>query len=91
MKFTNEGGKIELGVDIVEDNVKIYVKDNGVGIDEKYLENIWQRYYKDKKSGGVGLGLAICGEILNMHDFKYGVKSEKNIGTEFYFFTKFNY
>ncbi|MDU7251551.1 MAG: HAMP domain-containing sensor histidine kinase [Clostridium sp.] len=91
IKFTNEGGKIELGADIVEDNVKIYVKDNGVGIDEKYLENIWQRYYKDKKSGGVGLGLAICGEILNMHDFKYGVKSEKNIGTEFYFFTKFNY
>jgi len=91
IKFTNEGGKIELGAEIVKDNVKIYVKDNGAGIDEKYLENIWQRYYKDKKSGGVGLGLAICGEILNMHDFKYGVKSEKNIGTEFYFFTKFNY
>lgn len=90
IKFTNEGGKIELGVEIIEDNAKIYVKDNGVGIDEKYLENIWQRYYKDKKSGGVGLGLAICGEILNMHGFKYGVKSEKDIGTEFYFFTKFN-
>ncbi|EPY2272867.1 sensor histidine kinase [Clostridium sporogenes] len=88
IKFTNEGGKIELGAENIEDNIKIYVKDNGIGIDKKYLENIWQRYYKDEKSGGVGLGLAICGEILNMHGFKYGVKSEKNIGTEFYFFTK---
>ena len=65
--------------------MKISVKDNGNGIDEMYIDEIWSRYYKGRKSGGMGLGLAICSEILKLHNFEYGVISQKGNGSEFYF------
>lgn len=85
IKFTGELGSIELYGKEIGEEIQIGVKDNGIGIDEKYLDDIWQRYYKNKISGGMGLGLAICSEILNLHGFKYGVSSKVGKGTEFYF------
>lgn len=85
IKFSHEGGEIELSATKEEQGIRISVKDYGEGIDEKYAANIWERYYKSQKSGGMGLGLAICSEILKLHNFKYGVLSEKGKYTEFYF------
>lgn len=85
IKFSSEGGTIELNAIEDETGYKISVRDYGVGIDEKYIEDIWQRYYKSQKSGGMGLGLAICSEILKLHKYEYGVISEIGKGTEFYF------
>ncbi|MDV3427046.1 MAG: HAMP domain-containing histidine kinase [Bacillota bacterium] len=90
IKFTGEFGFIELYGKEIGEEIQIGVKDNGIGIDEKYLVDIWQRYYKNKISGGMGLGLAICSEILNLHGFKYGVSSEVGKGTEFYFRGRFS-
>jgi len=85
IKFCVQDGSIELNFFEIEEGLKIYVKDNGVGIDSKYLDDIWERYYKNEKSGGMGMGLAICSEILKLHNFKYGVLSEIEEGAEFFF------
>ena len=70
--------------------VRIEVKDNGKGIKEENLPHIFDRYYKSndkqRKSGfGTGLGLSIVKNILEMHDFKYGIESKEGVGTKVYF------
>lgn len=76
---------------IAENNItKIEIIDNGIGIDEKELPYIFDRYYKTndkyRKSGiSTGLGLSIVKKILEQHECKYGVESEKGKGTEFWF------
>lgn len=85
IKFSQEEGLIELSAIETKEEIKISVRDNGVGIDEKYMDDIWQRYYKNKDSGGMGIGLAICSEILKLHGFQYGVISKPNEITEFFF------
>lgn len=85
VKFSKENGSIELSALEIQEGLKIYVKDNGIGIDLKYIEDIWERYYKNVKSGGMGIGLAICSEILKLHSFEYGAVSKKGEGSEFYF------
>ena len=72
------------------DHVRISVQDFGEGIDEKDLDNIWERYYKiDKEhvrsSSGSGIGLAICRQLLELHQVKYGVISKKKEGSTFWF------
>lgn len=68
-----------------KDDMKVCIKDNGIGIDENMIKDIWNRYYKHSQSGGMGLGLAISSQILKLHDFQYGVKSTAGKGSEFYF------
>lgn len=85
IKFSNEEGVIELRAIENEEEIRICIRDNGIGIDDKYIDDIWQRYYKNKESGGMGIGLAICSEILRLHDFKYGAISEISQGAEFFF------
>ena len=68
----------------------VEIIDTGKGIDEEDLQNIWNRYYKQEKNHkrnivGTGLGLSIVKNILEQHQFDYGVKSIKNHGTTFYF------
>lgn len=90
-KDTNDLKWIKIKQEIINDKVKISVKDNGIGIKPENLDNIWNRYYKlydsqKKKTIGAGLGLSIVKEILTVHGFEYGVKSEYTVGSEFYFF-----
>lgn len=66
--------------------VTVEVIDNGVGIPEEDLPHIWDRFYKVDKSrkrsnNGTGLGMAIVKNILDTHNFKYGIKSKVNKGT----------
>lgn len=85
IKFCYEDGRVDIEAMELEEGIKISVKDNGAGIDSKDIDDIWERYYKGKSSGGMGLGLAICREILKLHNFRYGVISEPEICTEFFF------
>jgi signal transduction histidine kinase len=85
IKFSNENGVVELCAEEEDNSIRVSVKDNGIGIDKNYIEDIWERYYKNKESGGMGIGLAICSEVLKLHDFEYGVVSKKGEMTEFYF------
>jgi signal transduction histidine kinase len=85
IKFSNENALVEVDASIVNDGIKVSIKNFGEGIDKNIINDIWDRYYKSSESGGMGLGLAISSEILKLHDFKYGVVSTKGAETEFYF------
>lgn len=85
IKFSKENGKIEISTYDEKEGLKLVVRDFGIGIKDHLLEDVWNKYYKDAQSGGMGLGLPICREILNMHGFQYGGTSSQGEGTEFYF------
>jgi signal transduction histidine kinase len=85
IKFSNDGGAVKISAIQSDNGLKVSVRDYGAGIDKEEINNVWNRYYKNNKSGGMGLGLAICKEILEKHGFSYGVNSRKGEGAEFYF------
>ncbi|MEG2348232.1 MAG: HAMP domain-containing sensor histidine kinase [Clostridia bacterium] len=69
---------------------KIQIIDNGPGISKEDISNIWNRYYKVNKNftrneQGSGLGLSIVKNILESHNFKYGVESKVGKGSNFWF------
>lgn len=71
------------------DYVKITIKDNGAGIKNKYLPNIFDPYFTTQKMDsrkGIGLGLAICYSIIKNHDGHISVESAPGSGTSFYIY-----
>ena len=68
----------------------VEIIDTGKGIKESEIPYIWNKYYKNDKNHqrnvvSTGLGLSIVKEILELHGYEYGVKSELKKGTTFYF------
>jgi len=85
IKFSHPSSRVEINAIEVDAGIKVSVKDYGIGLDPDILKDIWSRYYKNSESGGIGLGLAICSEILKLHHFEYGVDTGDHTFTEFYF------
>jgi PAS domain S-box-containing protein len=71
-----------LGTSRRGDYVKISLRDEGIGISEKFLDKIFDPYFSTKQSGS-GLGLAIVYSIVNKHDGHIRVESTPDIGTTF--------
>ena len=68
------------------DTVNIYVKDNGIGFDEKYLDRIFtpfQRLHGRNEYEGTGIGLAVCRKIVERHGGTLTARSEPGEGTTF--------
>jgi signal transduction histidine kinase len=70
IKFTKHGF-VELGCDVENGKVVIYVKDTGIGIDEKHNEDVFKRFWQidmttTRTYGGNGLGLSICKELCEL-------------------------
>lgn len=86
IKFTPQG-EIHLGYDFLPDNwLKIYVKDTGIGIDEKDIDKIFDRLVKlNKDISGWGLGLHICKGMVEELGGTIGVESKKGEGSVFWF------
>lgn len=87
IKYTSEGGKIEVFTGYIYNEAYIKIKDNGVGIPEKDLPRIFERFYRVDKArsrdkGGTGLGLAIAYEIVKLHGGNIIINSEYKVGTE---------
>ena len=87
LKFTSEG-RISLIVKDEDKNIKVIVKDEGIGIPEDKLENIFDRFKQvdgstTRKYGGTGLGLAICKELALLLKGDITVTSQLDKGTSF--------
>ena len=88
IKFTNPGGKIELGVTMNESQAVITVTDNGIGIPEDIKPYLFDRFSKAGRLGlkgekSHGLGLNICKLIIEQHGGTIAVDSEVGRGTRF--------
>lgn len=88
MKYSREGGETRVIVANKKQQILIKITDQGNGIPEEDLPNIFNRFYRVDKSrtrtlGGTGLGLSIVKELVNKHDGSITVKSKLNEGTEF--------
>jgi signal transduction histidine kinase len=88
IKFTGEGGTIEIAVERDNEGVRVLIQDNGVGIPEEEQEKIFKRFYRvdksrSKETGGIGLGLSIAEWVAHAHHGRIEVNSELNQGSTF--------
>jgi two-component system phosphate regulon sensor histidine kinase PhoR len=87
IKYGKAGGHIVASVYNTDDKtVLVEISDNGIGIPEKYLNRIFERFYRtsggrNKDVKGSGLGLAICKHIIEAHDHTIHVRSKEDVGT----------
>ncbi len=93
INYTGDDLTVYINVNKVREGFKVEIIDTGKGIDDETIKHVWNRYYKtDKKHKrnkiGTGLGLSIVREVLETHNFTYGVKSIVGKGTNFYFVVK---
>lgn len=79
----SEGGEIYIHLEENPINTKIIIRDNGEGIDEKDLPNIFKRFYKGGKSDSVGIGLSLSKSIIEAQGGYIEVRSNVGVGTEF--------
>lgn len=80
-------GKISLFGVWISDEYRIGIKDNGCGIDAENVNRLTEAFYMVDKSrsranGGAGLGLAICSEIVKLHQANLQIMSKKGVGTQ---------
>ncbi len=85
-KFVAIGGHIALKVHEVDGGVEIAVSDNGVGIAEAHLPNIFDRFYQaesgnTRTTGGTGIGLSLVKEITELHGGRVTAESTLGVGT----------
>ena len=88
INYTQEEGEIIVKVDKVGDNIRIDVKDNGFGIEAKYLGKIFDRFYRVKNEKtrfltGTGLGLPIVKGLVDSLGGSISVESEPGRGSTF--------
>lgn len=88
INYTQEGGDIRVKVDLTGINVKVEVIDSGFGIEARYLEKIFERFYRIKNENtrsvtGTGLGLPIVKGLVDSLGGLINVESEEGKGTTF--------
>lgn len=87
IQFT-QNGKITIRAQNAKDGTDIQISDNGIGMTEEQIKNIWERYYKADASriqtkGESGLGMAIVHELMQVHGGQITVESTPEKGTTF--------
>ncbi|MFH1890347.1 MAG: MEDS domain-containing protein [Candidatus Kuenenbacteria bacterium] len=88
IKYSNRKDKIRISLRKQKGEAELQVSDNGLGISKKDLPYIFERFYRtdkgrSKEKGGIGLGLAICKWITELHGGKIGVESQYGKGSTF--------
>ena len=89
IKFTPEGGRIELAARQVDNQVRVEVRDNGPGIPPEQQQRIFEAFVRLTESGqateGTGLGLAITARLVELHGSTLSIESLPGEGACFYF------
>ncbi|MGR3178152.1 MAG: heavy metal sensor histidine kinase [Candidatus Anammoxibacter sp.] len=88
IKYTLLGGNVHISLEDSDNNVLVRIKDTGVGIPDDHKEQIFDRFYRvdssrSRETGGVGLGLSICKNIIELHNGKIEVRSTLGAGSTF--------
>ncbi len=92
-KYGKENGTTAIKTFTLHDQLLVEVTDNGIGIEEKYLPRVFERFFRTDKSrsrkiGGSGLGLAIVKHIIEAHQQTINVRSTEGLGSTFGFTLK---
>ena len=91
IKYRTDGVRPKIVIEaeqLSSGKIKIEVQDNGIGIDEKYHQQIFamfSRLHSRQDYDGVGIGLAVCKKIVERHDGQIGVESVSQAGSTFLF------
>jgi two-component system phosphate regulon sensor histidine kinase PhoR len=93
IKYGKEGGETVTGLYDMNENILVEVSDNGIGIEQRHLPRIFERFYRvdedrSREQGGSGLGLSIVKHIIEAHDQTINVRSTPGIGSTFGFTLK---
>ncbi|MUK88286.1 HAMP domain-containing protein [Ornithinibacillus sp. L9] len=88
IRYTEEHGEIEISLRIIGEEIQVSVKDNGIGIPQEAIPELFGRFYKVDRSRnrsieGNGLGLSIVKKILTIHKFSIDVQSKEEVGSVF--------
>ena len=87
VRYTPEGGRIDVRWFRTSSGAVLSVKDTGIGIEEKHIPRLTERFYRvdkgrSRSTGGTGLGLAIVKHIVAQHEAQISLESEEGAGTE---------
>ncbi len=89
LKFTPEGGRIDVRAGLNNDVAEVSVTDTGVGIAPEDQEAVFEEFRQvgaaEKKAEGTGLGLALSRKFIELHGGRIGVKSQVGVGSTFTF------
>lgn len=88
VKFTEPGGDVEISVRGNGNEIKVQVRDTGIGISSEHLPHAFERFYKidrSREDRGMGLGLAIAKHIVEAHGGHIQVESQEGLGSVFSF------
>ena len=88
IKFTDKNGSIKMTLYENNENVYIGIEDNGIGIEEKYINSVFKKFYQldntlSRMSEGTGIGLSVVKRLSEIHNIKINVNSEINKGSKF--------
>jgi two-component system phosphate regulon sensor histidine kinase PhoR len=90
VKYSDKNGETRINVYDLDRQILTEVSDNGIGIEEKHLKHLFDRFYRvdsgrSRKQGGSGLGLSIVKHILEVHGQTINVRSAVGVGSTFGF------
>ena len=90
IKYTPEGGKVEMALEKNKNSVKVSVTDTGIGISEEEAPHIFSEFFRGEQAKnihkeGSGLGLFIVKNIIERHKGEVGFTANKDKGTTFFF------
>jgi two-component system, OmpR family, sensor histidine kinase BaeS len=86
LKYTPEGKKVTLSVVESDEMVGFVVEDEGTGIPQEDIPHVFERFYRgdksrDRKTGGIGIGLSIVKALVDAHNGQIEINSQTNQGT----------
>lgn len=86
IKYTPQGGHVYLRLNRINKQITIEVEDTGIGIPQKNIDRVFERFYRVdksryKKTGGTGLGLSIVKHLVHLYNGQVSIKSQEHVGT----------